>query len=203
VTSRSGNPVAVAAIVKANAAKKRKPTTKTTKVKVGSGSYSLATGQRATIKVTLNSTGQKLLDRFYRLPATVAITGTTSIVKKVTFSYSRIRSPIFFTWAFTSGYSIAQKLSITGLPSKSKVTVICHGGGCPFVKRVFTPHGRQLALTSSLNQSHLTPHTTLELEITAANDVGKIAIFRILSGQQPSLTELCLLPGASRPTACA
>ena len=201
VTTRGDATIGVDASVKQN--KKAKRPKKTTVVKVASGSYSVATGNRVTVKLTLNSAGQKLLSRFYRLPSTVKVGGTTPITKAVAFSYGRIRSPFSFTWVFNAGFSVAQKLTITGLPHKPKVTVICHGGGCPFARRTFSPHGKQLALASDLKHRHLAPHTTLELEITAANDVGKVAIFTILSGQSPSLAERCLPPGARKPVVCA
>jgi CSLREA domain-containing protein len=205
VSTHAGKTIAVAASAKAKPEKKKKPKPKpkAKKVKVAIGSYSVTTGKRVTIRLTLSSTGQKLLDQFYRLPSTVTIGGTTSISKRVTFSYKRISSPISFTWAFSAGSSVAQELTISGLPSKPKVTVICHGGGCPFGTRTFSAHGRQLALAPRLNSSHLTPGATLELEITAANDVGKVAIFTIRSARQPSLIERCLLPGARHPTVCA
>ena len=207
VTTQAGKAIAVDSSVKPEKKKKKKKKKKTTKkttvAKVASGSYSVAPGKRLTLELTLNSTGQKLLDQFYRLPATVTVNATAPITKAVAFSYGRIRSPFSFTWVFNAGFSVAQKLTITGLPHKPKVTVICHGGGCPFARRTFSPHGKQLALASDLKHRHLAPHTTLELEITAANDVGKVAIFTILSGQSPSLAERCLPPGARKPVVCA
>lgn len=194
VTTEAGRTIAVAA---------RAHRRKTTNVTVAGGSYSIATGHKATINLTLNAAGRKLLTELYKLPSTLRIGGTTALTRTVTFSYRRIRSPISFTWDFNARYSVAQELTISGLPSKSAVEVICHRGGCPFRRRSFHPHTRQLALASDLEHSHLAPGATLELEITATNDVGKVAIFTIRSGARPSLGERCLPPGARRPTACA
>jgi hypothetical protein len=197
-----GKTVAVAASGKRKPKPKRKPG-KTTVVKVASGAYSEATGQQTNVELTLSSTGKRLLNQFYRLPATVVIGGTTPITRTVTFSFGRISSPVNFTWAFNAQYSIAQQLTISGLPPKPKVSVICHGGGCPFAKKTFSPHGKKLALAPTLKNRRLAPHTTLELEITSSNHVGKVLIFTIRSAQPPSLAERCLPPGSKRPTACA
>jgi hypothetical protein len=171
-------------------------------VTVASGSYSVAATASETVKLTLNTTGRKLLGQFYRLPAALAITGTTPITRTLTFSYGRIKSPVSFTWTFNAHYSVAQELTISGLPSSPKVTVDCHGHGCPFSKRTFSPKTKSLALASEFKHRRLVPHSTLRLEITAANEVGKVLTFTIRASKQPSLTEACLPPGASRPTAC-
>jgi hypothetical protein len=163
----------------------------------------VAAGSSVTVQLALGATGKNLLGQFYRLPSTLAIGGTTAIANPVTFSYGRIRSAVNFTWTFNASYSVAQELTISGLPSNPKVNVLCHGHGCPFSKRTFAPHGKQLKLASSFKHSHLTPHATLEIEITATNEVGKVVVFAIISGRQPSLAERCLPPGAGRPTACA
>lgn len=196
VTSRAGKTIAVASSAEP----------KTTVSEVAGGSYAVATGKRATLTLSLNSTGQGLLDQFYRLPSTLVVGGTTSITRSVTFSYRRIRSPISFTWAFTRSYTVVQELTITGLPPASadpEVTVVCHSGGCPFAQRAFSPHGGRLALASAFKASHLRPGAAVELEITASNRIGKVAVFTIRSGQSPTLAERCLPPGAPRPTDCA
>jgi CSLREA domain-containing protein len=199
VSTRAGKTVAVAASTHRKPKSKPK---KITVVKLATGSYSVAAGTRVTVKLALSATGRKLLNEFYRLPTTVTVGGTTPITKPVTFSYSRIRSPVAFTWVFNPRYSIAQELTITGLPSKPKVKVICHGRGCPFTVRTFSPHGKRLALAPLLRHSHVAPHTTLELDITATNAIGKVVIFTIVSGRIPVETQRCLPPGVHRPRAC-
>jgi streptogramin lyase len=210
VTTQAGKTVAVAATTAKpkpkppKAKPKPKPAPKKTAVDtVASGSYSVATSSQVTVKLSLNATGKQLLAAVYRVPATMTIGGTTPVTKPATFSYARIRSPVSFTWTFNAHYSVAQELTISGLPAKSKVAVNCHGDGCPFSKRAFLPQGTRLALAADLRHRHLVPHATLQLEITATNDVGKVLTFTIRGGKQPLLAESCLPPGTSRPTACA
>ncbi len=169
---------------------------------VGSGSYSVPTGSSATVEITLNQTGQELLSRFYKLPATLTLGGTTSRTRMVSFRYPTIKSPISFTWAFTPSSTTALQLAISSVPPEGAVAVICHGGGCPFSTRRFTPSGGRVELAGAFKGKHLRPKTTVKLEITAPNRIGKVAVFTIQSGQQPSLVELCLPPGAAKPVRC-
>ncbi len=206
VTTQDRKPVEVAALAQGGKGKKGKPkpSGKTTAVvTVATGSYSVATGQRATLRLTLTTAGQKLLDRFYRVPALVTLEDAPAETEQVTFRYARISSPIAYTWLFTPHYSLAQALTLSGLPSKPTVDVICRGGGCPFAKRAISPHTSRLALAPILAGSHLQPGATLEIEITAHDEVGKVAIFTIRSGEEPTLAESCLVPGARAPAACA
>jgi streptogramin lyase len=206
VTTQGSETIAVATGAKPKPRKKKPkppPPKKTTIDTIASGSYLVAAGSSVTVNLDLGSTGKKLLSQFYRLPTTLVIGGTTPVTEPVVFSYGRIHSPVGFTWAWNSRYSVAQELTISGLPANPKVSVFCHGHGCPFSKRTFFPRGKELQLTSSFKHSHLSPHTTLELEIIATNDVAKVEIFTIRSGNQPSVAYNCQPPGASRPSACA
>jgi hypothetical protein len=54
-------------------------------------------------------------------------------------------------------------------------------------------------LELSLKGNDLRPGTTLELDVTATDDVGKVAIFNLRRGQQ-TLVEKCLPPGARSPS---
>ncbi len=201
VTTQGSNTIAVAA--KAKKKPKPKPKKITTVRTVASGSYSVAAGKSVTVTLKLNSTGQKLLSQFYKLPATLQVGGTTSAKKTVTFSYGRLHISPSYTWAFASTFSYATELTLSGLPSKSKVTILCHGHGCPFSKRTFSaPKHGKLALASALKRRHLSPHSTVELQITAPNIVGEVVLFTVISGKQPSEKFLCLPPGARNPSAC-
>jgi hypothetical protein len=187
-------------VVAVNASKhKAKPKKK--RVTVGQGSYSLASGTHKTLHLSLNGTGKRLLTQFYSVPVTVTLAGPSPTTTKLTFSYPVIRSPIAFTWAFSTQSTVAQQLMISKIPAKGTVTVSCSGGGCPFSKRSFTPHGGTVDLAPSFKHG-LKPHATVEVEISAANKVAKVATFTIQSGAQPTLTELCQPPGANKPTRC-
>ena len=147
VTTESKKPVAVAA----NTKQKPKPPPKvTTVVKVGSGSYSVASGGRITVKLGLGTTGKGLLNQFYRLPTTLSITGTSSIATPVTFSWGRIHVSPSYTWSFAPDGTVDDELTLSKLPSGSKVTVICHGHGCPFGDHAWSaPKDRTLKLSNT------------------------------------------------------
>jgi CSLREA domain-containing protein len=205
VTSKNGQTIAVASRAKPKHHKPghHKPKGTTKVVTIATGSYSAHTGKRVKLEIKLNRTGQKLLTQRFTVPATLSVSGTTRLSRKVTFQYPLITSPISFTWAFTASSTVAQQLTITRVPTGGKVTVLCNGGGCPFAKRAFTPRHGKVALAPRLHNGHLRPGATLELNITATNRVGKVAIFKIHSGRQPTLIEQCLPPGTRKPSKCA
>jgi hypothetical protein len=172
--------------------------------KVGDGSYSVTTGMQTTVALPLDAAGLSLLSKSYKLTAMLSLAGTTAVTKTVHFRYRRIMAPISFTWAFNSSYTVAQELRVSGVPAGGTVEVICDGGGCPFGSNSFSPGGGgNVNLQASLGGVHLHPHATLELEVTDTNEVGKVVIFTIQSGQQPNVVEKCLLPGATSPSHCA
>ncbi len=203
VTSAGGKPVAITA-----AKKKPKPAKRTTKrVTVASSRYSVSTGHRTTITLALNKRGRALLNARYKVPATVKVGGTTSATRTVTFSYGRVRSGVGYTWKFFRSYTVAELLTVTALPDRAKVTLSCHGGGCPFAKKTFAlkrkAKSRSLALAAKLKQAHLRPHTTVRVAITAANAVGKVVTFTMVANDDPRVASACLVPGARTPSACA
>jgi streptogramin lyase len=199
VTTQAGRTKAVAA----RSSSKPKPRPKVTKLEtIASGSYAVAAGQSATVELRLNSTGTKLLDQLYRLAATLTIGGTSSIGGSTVFTYGRLHVSADANWTFTKTFSSVVNLTLSGLPSVSKVTVICHGNGCPFSRRSSSPKHGKLILTSLLEQRHLSPHATVELEITATNDIGEVILFTINSGKQPTRALRCLAPGTRTPAAC-
>jgi hypothetical protein len=172
-------------------------------VKVAGGSYSVSTGRRVTVEVKLNRLARRLLSERYALATSVKLDGTTPLSRSVTFSYPVIKSPISFTWNFAAnGSALATELTVTHIPRGGKVTVICHGGGCPFVKRRFAPRHRSVVLAPVFAHSPLRPGATVVLEVTAANRVGKVKTFTIRSGVRLGVSRQCLPPGANRPARC-
>ena len=171
---------------------------------MAAGSYSLPTGTTVTAKLKLNSAGQRLLDRFYRLAVSLAITGTNPITRSLTLSYARLHFNPPYTWVFAPGYSYATELTLSRLPPQARTILICSGPGCPFSKRSFTtPKDRTLILAPVLEHRHLAPNDTVELKITAPNTITEVVIFTIRAGRQPSEVFRCQAPGSKAPTVCA
>jgi streptogramin lyase len=203
VTTQGSKVVAVAA--KSKPKPKPKPHKKVTKVQaIASGSYSIPTGKSSTVTLRLNSTGKKALTARYKVPATLTLTGTASAKKTVTFRYGVIKLSPSYTWAFGKSFSFATELTFTRLPTGSKVLLSCHGHGCPFAKKTFAaPKSGKLELAPALHKRHLSPHSTVTIQITAPNEVGEVVVFTIVSGKSPTETFRCLPPGTHTPTACA
>jgi hypothetical protein len=187
--------------VAASKHKTTKPKPMKKQVAVGSGSYNLAAGATETLNVSLNKTGQKLLTKFYKLPVTVTLTGAISANGTLNFIYPVIHSPIAFTWAFTADATVAQLLTVSRVPAKGKVTVTCGGQGCPFAKRTFSAHNGKVALASFFKRG-LGPHATVEIVISASNEVAKVVTFTIQRSAQPTVTAACQPPGAKKPSKC-
>ncbi|MFL5865044.1 MAG: hypothetical protein ACJ780_30490 [Solirubrobacteraceae bacterium] len=202
MTSQGKSIVAVSAL--ADKKKKPKPPKKVTKtVTVGSGAYSVASGHTATIRLKLNASGMKLLALRFKLPAKVALGGSTSATKIVTFSYGRLRVVPVYQWAFSKTFAFATQLTLSGLPRKSHVALVCAGHGCPFAKRTFTaPRRGKLQLAPALKQRHLRVGSTVDVRITALNDIGEVVRFTVVPGKLPRESFLCLPPGARRPSVC-
>lgn len=202
-TMQGGRLVAVASAVGQKKPGKHQPKRKTTKVTVAAANYSFASGKKKTLKLSLNKAGQALLTHFYRLPTTLSIGGTTPLSRTITFSYRRLHLSPAYQWAFSNTFAFATQLTVSGLPRKSHVAVVCRGGGCPFTKKSFAaPKHGKLQLAPALQQRHLTVGAIVDLQITATNTVGEVVRFTVLSGKLPKESFLCLPPGARTPSAC-
>ena len=171
-------------------------------VTVASGFYSAQAGHQVRVKLGLNRTGRTMLTRQYVLATRMLVRGTTPVTRNVTFRYPRITSKTPFALGFAPGSTTFTGLVVPHVPRGGKVTVICHGGGCPFSTRVFAPRHGRVSLTRFFEHNPLRPGATLQLRITAANRVGKVETFVIRGGHGPDVIHQCLPPGAARPARC-
>jgi CSLREA domain-containing protein len=172
-------------------------------IKVAAGSYSVHSGSRVTVRVRLNQTGRRLLTENYSLSSTLSLRGTSRVTRGVTFRYPRIKAGIPFTASFSGASTVFSELAVTGVPRGGKVTVTCHGGGCPFGERAFAPRHGQVGLSSTFEHAPLRPGASLRIDVSATNRVAKVETFVIRGGQQLIVLRQCLPPGASRPAKCA
>jgi hypothetical protein len=83
------------------------------------------------------------------------------------------------------------------------VTVTCHGGGCPFATRTFSPKAKSLALASTFGNAKLKLGATVQSAVNVAGEVGRVARFAARTGRPPAQTPLCLVPETHAPAACA
>jgi alpha-tubulin suppressor-like RCC1 family protein len=180
------------------------PRTKTARVTVVRGSFTVPAGQSRQVRVRLNGAGRDLLQSFYEVPVTVAFTGTTSATETVKFAYRRLAAGVTYTWFFNNVATRVGQLSAVRLPAHADVVVTCTGAGCPFGQRAVPAHGkRTVALTPLFANAELPPGSTIEILITAPNSVGVVVRYAMNHDQPPTQTKLCQPPGSSRPTRCA
>ncbi len=182
---------------------KGKPKQVTKRMVVGKGSFRVATGRTTTTHLKLNATGMRLLTQFYKLPVKVQVGGSAPTSRTMTFSYARLHVTPAYQWAFSNTFAFATELKLSGLPRKSHVTVVCHGGGCPFAHKSFAaPKHGSLDVAPALKQRRLNVGSTVDLQITAANTVGEVVRFTVLAGKLPKESFLCMPPGTRAPVAC-
>jgi hypothetical protein len=178
-------------------------TGRTVQVTVGGAHYVVFRGTSATITLTLNKLGRRLIALFYTLPASVTFTGAVTAPGPVlTFSYGRVDSTFLFTWTWTPSSSRLVQLTVSGIPPGGSVLVVCNGGGCPPHRETVVPEKREAALTDLLAGARLRPGTTIWFAVTAPNDVGKVIVFVVRAGDPPTTTLDCLPPGVAKPRAC-
>ena len=81
-----------------------------------------------------------------------------------------------------------------------RVTVRCHGRGCPWKRRsiVSTDGGVRFRRL----QRRLPAGTVIEVFAARPGTVGKYTRFRIRRGRAPARVDSCFVAGASRPSAC-
>jgi len=171
-------------------------------LKVAVGSYSVQAGHQVKVKIGLNRIGRTMLTQQYALATTMSVRGTTPVTQNVTFRYPRITSKTPYVFEFGPRSSTATQLTVIHVPRGGSVTVICHGGACPFSSRRFVPRHGQVVLTRFFLHRQFRPGATIQLRIAAPNRVAEVETLVIRSGQQPGVIHQCLPPGAARPARC-
>jgi hypothetical protein len=154
----------------------------------------------------LNPTGKRLLGQFYRMPATVMLTGTADASVPVVFAYGRVLAPV--RWGvnsetqapFTTSFT---QLTVSGLPAAAHISLACSGNGCPFSRHQMTPRKQSVNLTRLLSGHRLARGTRLTLVISAPNDVAKVVTYVMRTAAIPSEIIQCLPPGYRHPAACS
>jgi adhesin/invasin len=130
---------------------------------------------------------------------------------------STIGADLAWTFHYTPTSTTVPALAAQPVPSGGRVVVICHGKGCPFVKRTLTPgkvkrcSGKGSKRTCTTVQSHsvdLAPAfrrhslgvgTKLIVELLHTGKVGKYFRFTMRSGAPPATFSSCLAPGGTKP----
>jgi hypothetical protein len=172
-------------------------------VTIARAAYALAAGASAALRIELNRTGRRLLERFYRLDAELSVTGTETFAQPVTFAYPRIPLTLSYDWnSGRSGTEMVQ-LTLTGVPAGARAVIGCRGGGCAFTQRTIRRPRSALRVAPLFGSRLLAPGAVVEVLVIEAGHVGDAVLFRIRTAAPPRPEKLCLPPGARRPLACA
>jgi CSLREA domain-containing protein len=171
-------------------------------VTVAAGSYSVPSGNHATVRIRLNRVGRRLLTEHYSLSSTLSLRGTTQLTRRVSFRYPRIRSGMPFDANFNGPFTVFSQLTVLAVPRGGKVTVTCRGGGCPVGHSAFSPRHGLVVLGPTFRHALLASGASIQIEVSAANRVAKVETLTVRSGQGPIVDKQCLPPGASRPAQC-
>jgi hypothetical protein len=94
------------------------------------------------------------------------------------------------------------RLRVRDAPPGAHVTLLCHGGRCPFRRRAVTTNQYGAVSLGRLVRQPLRPRTQLEVRVTAPNTIGKVFRYTIRRWRIPKGRTLCLLPGAAQPSSC-
>jgi CSLREA domain-containing protein len=124
------------------------------------------------------------------------------------------------TWMITVRplYTVIASISSRNAPLGANIVVRCAGRGCLFSSRTVpvTPvrscagngkrhrcrlinSPRTIDLTTLFAHAHLAPGTRINVSFVKPGYVGKVYLFNIRSGRQPTVLITCLAPGSSVP----
>jgi hypothetical protein len=100
-----------------------------------------------------------------------------------------VKSTMEWAFGYTPSYTKILRLTVMNVPSGGVVAVKCTGHGCPFRSRtVSVSHERDVALGGLFHGAHLYPGARIKVSVTAPNEVGKVWVLTVLSGQPPSVS---------------
>jgi Putative metal-binding motif len=122
---------------------------------------------------------------------------------RATLGLLRITSGIRNRWAVFPRHTRVLRLTVRDAPVGAIARVKCRGDGCPRkAKRLKSTGGKELRFAPFLAGRKLKPGAVVEVRITLADRIGKVARYRIRNRKTPLTKVRCLQPGAKRPTAC-
>jgi hypothetical protein len=100
------------------------------------------------------------------------------------------------------------KLFTVQTPAGSRISVRCHGHGCPAHAQSFVASAKGhhkagiVVVVLKRFQRSLTPGTVLEVRVSRPGLIGKYTRFAVRRGKLPSRQDKCLSPGGEKPMEC-
>jgi hypothetical protein len=99
------------------------------------------------------------------------------------------------------GRTVISEFVVRG-PRRARVRLRCRGRGCPF-RRISHTIGRRKRVRVRRAERSYRAGIVVEVRVTAPNRIGKFTRLRFRGRRAPGRRDLCLRPGARRPTPCA
>jgi hypothetical protein len=113
-------------------------------------------------------------------------------------------STIAATYDFAPRFTSFRELIVRHARAGSTLRIECDGKSCPFHSRSrkLKRDQAKLTLRHPLARARLRPGTKLELRMTKPATVGVVVRYTIRPGKPPARSDVCLSPGAKRPSRC-
>jgi hypothetical protein len=115
---------------------------------------------------------------------------------------TRIDARVDHNWTAFRRWTRNEQLAVSDIPEGAAVELRCRGKGCPPKRRTVAVKGGKADAHRVLRGRHLRVGDVLELRISRADMIGKVARFTIRRSKSPLFRRLCLPIGAKKPTRC-
>lgn len=114
-----------------------------------------------------------------------------------------ISATLSATYQLFADHTRFLEMSLKTVPSSTTVKIRCKGRGCPKSKTLrIRKAKRRVSLTRYVRGRRLRPGAVLQITVTKPGTIGKVFRYSIRARKLPRKRELCLNPGARRPTRC-
>jgi hypothetical protein len=118
--------------------------------------------------------------------------------------FEPLDSTIRYDFRFSPRNTVFTELIVKTARAGSTYRMKCSGRGCRFKTKtgIDKKDARRLNLLPIMRGAKLRPGARLEIRVTRPAMIGIVRRFVVRSNKSPTLVELCLTPGTSRPTRC-
>jgi hypothetical protein len=174
----------------------------------GGATCTVTYGGRGTHSITARYGGDANFD------GSASPAASTTVTRRPIHALGSITATMQWMFHYTPAYTTVLALVVNGAAG-DKVSLKCHGRGCPYVKRSTsvrrirrcgkTPTTRAcrargtLTLTPPFRGHRLRVGTRIAVTITRTGWIGKYYSFTIRAGRIPRIRIDCLAPGGARP----
>jgi hypothetical protein len=118
---------------------------------------------------------------------------TTRAPMLTPFPVIRIKGRLTTTGAWLTLFTVS-------VPRRARVTVLCHGVGCPLQQLARVATGAPMHLR--IFERALRQGTRLDISISRPGYIGKSTLIAIPRGRAPTRRDECLVPGRAGPAPC-